>query len=104
MKKNRDPLPEVLNEIEKIHLKTCESVLRALGPTPFHIRTGMNAAVFDAVIVAFSKHFNSIPSNIKDRYNLLINKKEFDKCTRQATTDVDTVKERIRLADNTLFD
>ena len=104
VKKNRDPSKESLNKNEEIHKKTCENVIKALGPKPFHIRAGMNAAVFDAVTVGFSKHLNSIPDNIKDRYKSLIKNENFNKCTRQATTDVETVKERIRLADEILFD
>jgi Protein of unknown function DUF262 len=103
MKKNRNPTPEALAHSEEIFLQTCNCVLNALGPKPFHIRAGLNAAVFDAVMVAFSNHLDAVPADIEDRYKRLINDKEFDKNTRQATTDVDTIRQRFTQAEALLF-
>ncbi len=104
LKKNRNPSPEVLAHSEKVFNRTCQQILETLGPKPFHIRAGLNAAVFDAVMVAFSNHIGPLPSNIANRYRKLIKNNEFDKNTRQATTDTDTVRQRFSQAKTILFD
>jgi hypothetical protein len=103
MKKNRNPAQEALSHSEAIFSQTCQRVIDALGPKPFHVRAGLNAAVFDAVMVAFSNHLDAAPADIQDRYKRLINDKEFDKNTRQATTDVDTIRQRFTQAEALLF-
>jgi hypothetical protein len=103
MKKNRDPSAEAIKSTERNFTKTCKTLLNALGEKPFHVRAGLNAAVFDAVTVAFSKHLESIPADIKERYQRLLADTKFDSATRQATTDVDTVRERFEKAENILF-
>jgi hypothetical protein len=87
----------------KIFKSTAQKVLTYLGDKPFHIRAGLNAAVFDSVFVAFAGHENGIPEDVNDRYKALIDSEEFKELTSGATTDVDTVKQRINLAKKTLF-
>ena len=99
MKKNRNPTTETLLRSEIIFEQTCQRVLDALGSKPFHVRAGLNAAVFDAVMVAFSNHLEVGHADISNRYKRLINDKEFDKNTRQATTDVDTIRQRFTQAE-----
>ena len=103
MKKNRDAPPEVLEASRELLQRTCEKVLESLGSKPFHIRAGLNAAVFDAVMVAFSNHLDSIPKDIRSRYERLLDDEDFDVNTRQATTDIDTIRQRFRQAENILF-
>lgn len=103
MKKNKNPSQEALNNSEKIFRKTCSQIVNALGNRPFHIRAGLNAAVFDAVMVAFSNHIDAVPEDIKARYQQLKVDKEFDNNTRQSTTDVDTVRKRFDKANTILF-
>jgi hypothetical protein len=103
MKKNRDASQEVLVRTKEVFEQTCNNILNGLGPKPFHIRAGLNAAVFDAVMVAFSNHLDSVSGDIKDRYRQLVRDREFDNNTRQATTDVDTVRLRFSQANKVLF-
>jgi hypothetical protein len=104
LKKNKNPPLDVLERSENIFKQTCQQILKALGPKPFHIRAGLNAAVFDAVMVAFSNHAGPVPNDIAKRYQKLIKDKEFDKNTRQSTTDTDTVRQRFSQAKTILFD
>jgi hypothetical protein len=80
-----------------------KSVLDALGKKPFHLVSGLNAAAFDAVFVAFSRNQGAVPADIADRFTALKADNEFRKTVGSSTTDVDTVKERIRLAEKHLF-
>ena len=82
--------------------RTAERVVDALGQRPFHIRRGINVAVFDSVMIAFARSEHT-PSDIGQRWNRLLSDKSFDETTRSSTTDVDTVKKRIELAAKFLF-
>ena len=83
-------------------VKTVERVVKHLGPRPFHVRRGINAAVFDSVMIAFARS-KSTPANIDDRWKKLLANSCFDEATRSSTTDVDTVKSRLELAARILF-
>ncbi|MCY3869096.1 MAG: DUF262 domain-containing protein [Gemmatimonadetes bacterium] len=104
VKKNKNAPQEMLKEYQNLLDGTCKAIVKSLGEKPFHIRAGLNAAVFDAVTTAFSKHLDSIPEDINDRYKHLIGDDEFDYCTRSSTTDVDIVKRRFSQAEQFLFD
>ncbi|MGH8652191.1 MAG: hypothetical protein ACREYE_08430 [Gammaproteobacteria bacterium] len=80
-----------------------DAVIESLGEKPFHVRAGLNAAIFDAVMTAFSKHLDEIPIDIRDRYMRLTKDKDFDTNTRTSTTDVDTVRQRLSQAETLLF-
>ncbi|TCJ12896.1 DUF262 domain-containing protein [Parasulfuritortus cantonensis] len=103
MKKNRDAPKEALDASRDLFNRTCAQVVASLGEKPFHVRSGLNAAVFDAVMTAFSNNLDAIPVNIADRYTTLIKDPDFDRDTRTSTTDVDTVNGRIKKAEEVLF-
>ena len=92
MKINKDPEDAVLQNIQDLFKRTCEVVVTELGDKPFHVRSGLNAAVFDAVMIAFSNHLDDIPQDIQRRYDRLIQDQEFEKHTRSRTTDVEVVQ------------
>lgn len=77
-------------------------VLRALGERPFHLRRGINAATYDATMVAFAAH-ETVPPDISQRYEQLIQDAKFIADTTAATTDVDTVNRRLQFAKAILF-
>jgi len=85
-----------------IFKKTVGSVYENLGQKPFNISRGINAAVYDSVMVAFARNAK-IPADIRKRYNKLIENGDFLKAVSSSTTDVDTVRERIDLAARVLF-
>ncbi len=82
--------------------ETMERVVASLGPRPFHIRRGLNAAVFDSVMIAFARA-KTTPTDIKSRWVTLLENPSFENATRSATTDEDTVKRRIEIASHVLF-
>lgn len=105
MAPRRNPPDAVLEAFRARFATVCHAVRASLGPRPFHVRTGLNAAVFDAVSVAFSSCASlATPSDIQDRYRKLIKHDDFYDLTTTATTDVDTVKGRIAMAKRVLFD
>ena len=101
--KNRNASEEILQSSRQMFEKTCDAVIKSLGDKPFHIRSGLNAAVFDAVMVAFSEHLDEIPTNISVRYEDWVNSENCNLNTTQRTTDVEKVHERFRQAERELF-
>lgn len=103
MQKYRNPSEEVLRDFQSKFEMTCSSVVAKLGMKPFHIRVGLNAAVFDAVMIAFAENLDRIPQDILNRYKKLIADKYFEQNTLTRTTDVEKVIQRISQASAQLF-
>lgn len=103
MKSNQNPSSDFLVKHEDIFVKTSEAILNSFGAKPFHLKAGLNAAVFDAVFVAFARHLESIPENIQTKYKNLIEDSEFADTISQSTTNVKTVETRIKKAEAILF-
>lgn len=103
MRKNRDATREALDASKRIFETTCDRIYQHLGDKPFHVRAGLNAAVFDAVMTAVSKHLDALPEDLQARYVKLIGDKEFDRATRESTTDKDRIMVRLARADSILF-
>ena len=80
---------------------TVDRVHGSLGARPFHVRRGINAAVFDSVMVAFARS-PGVPGDIDARLRKLLENPSFFEATSSATTDIDVVKRRIRLAGEVL--
>jgi hypothetical protein len=110
MKVNQFPEPTVEDTAKRKLTKfrtefetTTEMVLKSLGPKPFHLTAGLNAAVFDSVFVAFARHVHDIPKDIKVRYERLKKDTGFQKDVSSSTTDVEAVANRLKLAEKFLF-
>ena len=103
MRKNKNASGESLGNTGRIFRDTCTQLTAALGKKPFHIRSGLNQAVADAIMVAFSNHLVSVPPDIKERYQRLLEDETFDGNTKYGTTDVNTIRERFSAAESILF-
>jgi len=91
-----------LDKYEKLFKNTCDRVLKSLGPKPFHIKRGINVAVYDSVMVAFAKYPKE-RANILSRYKRLIDNPSYIDTITAHTTDNETVIERHKLAQKVLF-
>ena len=89
-------------EYQHIFLDSAQRVVNSLGQRPFHVRRGINVAVYDATMVAFAKS-GSTPPNISERYKTLLANDRFITATTSGTTAVDIVRERLELARCVLF-
>jgi hypothetical protein len=101
MKANRDP--EDTSPLETLFMNTSAAVKTTLGDRPFHIRKGLNSAVFDCIMVSFARHLDAIPKDIGSRWQQLTADANFLAKVSSNTTDVEVVTERMRLADEKLF-
>ena len=104
MASHRNRPEESLRELRDAFERTCSLIVDNLGEKPFHIRrSGLNAAAFDSVSVAFAKNSNRIPEDVKERYERLKANPGFEKATSSATTHTETVRKRLAIAENVLF-
>lgn len=94
--------PKRLKRLQRLFLETTDSVVESFGERPFHIRAGLNAAVFDSVYVALSSGSDSLHPDIRQRFEQLIHDEEYLQRVTSGTTDVATVAERLRLASQQL--
>jgi hypothetical protein len=103
MRRNASTTGAAADEMRKLFATTCARVVESLGAKPFHVRAGLNAAVYDSVMVAFAKSTGAVPADIQARYKSLLANEKFASATRQATTDSESVKLRFQLANQVLF-
>ena len=91
-----------LSTLQNLFEETTDAVLSSLGEKPFHIRAGLNAAVFDSVYVAVARDTKSLGSEGKRRFEQLISDEEYLQHVTSGTTDVATVAQRLRIASDAL--
>ena len=103
MKKNEVLNDTVRKQFQQLFSSTCEAIKDRLGPRPFHIRRGLNSAVFDCVMVSFAHHLAAVPSDVADRYKRLLNLQEFQDDVTAGTTDEEVIKDRMKRANEVLF-
>ena len=103
MGKNRNIDDKEIARYENLFKDTANTILEYLGDKPFHIRSGLNAAVFDSVMVAFARNLNNIPDDIKKRYHVLVEDSDFKNATTSGTTAPNIVHQRISTAEKILF-
>jgi uncharacterized protein DUF262 len=103
MKIHQHAKPILLVEYENLFTATADKVVESLGPKPFHVRAGLNAAVFDSVFVAFANNLTNIPPDIKQRYAALNANDEYELGVRSHTTDKEAIVDRLTFAQSILF-
>ncbi len=104
MRKKRNISPSDMDVLGRVFDQTCEVLLRELGTRPFHRKSGMNPAVFDAVFTTIALQLDNLPRNIQSRYAALIEDPAFSSNASFRTTDPDAVKKRFELAKSALID
>ena len=103
MNKYRNP-PETFLVEEKTRFETtCKVIIEAIGERPFNPRGPLNSSVYECVFLAFARHREKYPPDIKKRYGGLLSNTDFQDLTTSATTDVETVRKRAEMAENELF-
>lgn len=92
-----------IKEFKEVFEKTVAFIHQRLEPYPFKAKAGLNAAIFDSLMVACALNLNRIPSNIKIRHKQLLKDNTFLDCIYRVTTDEKVVKQRIAIAIDKLF-
>jgi hypothetical protein len=102
MKKNRNRIGNFEKYRENLENASLD-VVTSLGPRPFHRERGLNVALCDSVMVTFYHNWCKHPEDLKSRYDRLKINEAFKGYISSSTTDVDTVKKRIAMANDKLF-
>ena len=108
MDKNRSLETNARQEINQAFLPTIELIDSALGRKAFRPTAALNAAVFDAVMVATAKRLErgaiASQGEFEEKYDELLGNDEFISFTRSGTTDVVRVRRRLDLATDAFSD
>ena len=113
MKVNRRATPAKVAEYENLFRRTCDAVIAALGEKPFHIHTGLNAAVYDSTFTAFASNLAKFDEDyttpksrtqLRVRFKKLTTDPAYLKLVSTGTTDEDIIPKRIKKADKVLFE
>lgn len=83
--------------------RLCQVVKKELGEKPFHVRGPLNTSVLDSVMSILFDNFDSIPTNLKQRYESLLEDEDYLETTYAATTDTLVLGQRFKLAKSTLI-
>lgn len=101
-KKNRDPGQERLAEFEKRFQDTIRTAYEALGPRAFRPQNAINAAIYEAVMVAIARRLEegpiTEPESLKAAYDDLLDDTLFQDSTSRATADNAAVANRLERA------
>ena len=103
MATHRGDAPNTLEDYKTTFQSATKAVVDHLGEKPFNIRSGLNAAVYDSVLTAFSKNLNRIPTDIKKRFKSLVQDDAFLRLVTSGTTAKEVVVSRLSIAERQLF-
>ena len=103
MQENREAPEAALAQSGRVFRETCRQVVAALGRKPFHGKSGLNGAVMDAALVAFSENLGRVPGDVAARYQRLRQDGEFIRDTEEGTTEPAAVQRRLAQAKQVLF-
>lgn len=79
--------------------KATKFIIDNLGERPFHVRGPLNSAALDSVFCTILDNLEKIPSDIKKRYQKLLNDENFKETTFYSTSDESTLKKRFELVE-----
>lgn len=89
-------------EFEKIFSDTIAIVVQAIGHRAFRPEKGLNAAIFDSVMVALARRIETGPVRdsqcLKQAYQRLLQDESFRLASSQSTANIDNVRSRFLLA------
>jgi hypothetical protein len=89
-------------ELRAVFHETVNTAAEALGRRAFRLRTALNAAIFDAVMIGISRRLTRGPidnlDSVRAAYNALLGDQEFDASVSKATANEENVQRRLALA------
>ena len=100
---NRDFQIQSQQDLQNIFEQTITTASKTFGGSPFRLKTAINAAVMDSVMVGLGNRLlESGPINdinlLKVKYDQLLKNEDFLSAVERATTDEKNVRTRLKLA------
>lgn len=101
MSKNRNFELYSKREMRTLFESTIRTVHEKIGSDAFKPQRAVNAALFDAITVGIARRMDACPTqpSFREEYDLLRGDESFQKLISEATSDVDTVRDRLKLAE-----
>jgi len=97
--KYREPDESFLREMDRLFKITIDSIYDSIGEKAFRLEKGINAAVFDSVMVGLarriSSHYDVDPKALKIAYQKLMTDHEYLEAISQSTSDAKNVYFRL---------
>jgi hypothetical protein len=112
MKANQNPSDEMTVKLKEEFTDTASLVISYLGKQPFHLRRGLNVAVYDSVFTAFARNVETLKATtitetriarMRDKFSTLTSDSTYLEMVTSATTDDLVVPKRINKAEEVLF-
>ena len=102
MAKRRHVAAKERDRLSGVFTTTAEKILRGIGPQAFKLKTTVNAALADAVMVGVARRVRAgditKPADLKKAYEDLLSDANFQGSIGRATADEESVKTRLGLA------
>ncbi|MFH2035831.1 MAG: DUF262 domain-containing protein [Candidatus Zixiibacteriota bacterium] len=103
MENHKNGDTKALKQFKNLFPMVTSLIIEQLGEKPFHIRGPLNTAVLDSVFCIIMGNIKYLPSDLQQRYKLLIKDDKFEVLTTSATTNTNTVRERFKLVKKSLI-
>lgn len=102
MAANRDLTKQSETELRQVFDSTVETILTNIGTKAFRLKSAVNAAVLDAVMVGVATRLAAgavtEPQNMKGAYDALLSNTNFLNATTRSTADEESVRVRLKLS------
>lgn len=98
MAENQSAESEALQAYRQDFSETASRAISALGERPFRLKTALNVAVYDAVMVGIAMNPEASDKVVRNGYEKLIKNDDFKRYTSRATSDETSVTERLKMA------
>ncbi|PIT87474.1 MAG: hypothetical protein COU31_02800 [Candidatus Magasanikbacteria bacterium CG10_big_fil_rev_8_21_14_0_10_40_10] len=98
MRSKKDLTEEMKNQYKQLFQKIVTLINKEIPENPFRIKTGINIAVFDSVMVGIATVGPDTITDFKKKYDNLLKDQEYLESVSKSTTDTERVKDRITKA------
>lgn len=107
LQQNKNISEKMMNEYRNIFDITIKKINSSLGDKPFRPQRSLNAAVFDAVMVAVAELMSQgeevSDAVLRRRYDQLLKNDDFQRAFTRSTADEEQLARRLRLAQSVLM-
>ncbi len=98
MKKHQQGETKKVQSFFELFPKVAHMIVSSLGESPFHLRGPLNVSVLDSVMCVLLENYPKIdPANLRQRFDKLVQTKQFETFTQIGTTDTKTLQDRMEL-------
>jgi uncharacterized protein with ParB-like and HNH nuclease domain len=98
MKDHKDIGEKEQEELISVFKSTTDFILTQIGPRSFRVKSGVNVALFDSLMVSLSQIGIKKVTEATTKYQQLLANEVYKQAISESTTDVERVQSRIKIA------